>query len=279
MNKSPLLWVLAFIITILTAAYQRLTGPTYPVSGRLAIENSYIDYKFARSHGGNEDHLVNILTDNNLIKGNLYYKRYKTDDEYTKVSMSRVNDTLYSFLPNQPPAGKLEYYVEILSDNELKIIPENKSIIIRFKGDVPLSILIPHIIAMFMSMLLSNRTGLEFCNKGKNLKILTYWTVGTLILGGFILGPLTQLYAFGELWTGFPFGYDLTDNKTLIALLGWIIAIIMYARSKVPAKWALFAAILLLIVYLIPHSVLGSELDYNKRDSEKKKIEKIDQFK
>ena len=38
-----------------------------------------------------------------------------------------------------------------------------------------------------------------------------------LAVGGFILGPLVQNYAFGELWTGVPFGWDLTDNKTLIA--------------------------------------------------------------
>ncbi|MDX1701164.1 MAG: hypothetical protein R3250_11130 [Melioribacteraceae bacterium] len=275
MKKSLLLWILAFIITILTAVYQRLTGPTYPVSGNVSIENVSIDYKFARTHGGKEDHKVYIV-DNNELNGYLYYKRYKTADEWTKLSMSRVNDTLYSFLPNQPPAGKLEYYLEIYSNDKVQSIPENKSIVIRFKGDVPLAILIPHIIAMFMSMLLSNRTGLEFFNQGRNLKQLTYWTIATLLIGGFILGPLTQLYAFGELWTGFPFGYDLTDNKTLIALIGWILAISMYNKSRTPTKWALFASILLLVVYLIPHSLLGSELDYNKIDSEKMKIEKID---
>ena len=275
MKKSLLLWILAFIITILTAVYQRLTGPTYPVSGNVSIENVSIDYKFARTHGGKEDHKVYIV-DNNELNGYLYYKRYKTADEWTKLSMSRVNDTLYSFLPNQPPAGKLEYYLEIYSNDKVQSIPENKSIVIRFKGDVPLAILIPHIIAMFMSMMLSNRTGLEFFNQGRNLKQLTYWTIATLLIGGFILGPLTQLYAFGELWTGFPFGYDLTDNKTLIALIGWILAISMYNKSRTPTKWALFASILLLVVYLIPHSLLGSELDYNKIDSEKMKIEKID---
>ena len=47
-----------------------------------------------------------------------------------------------------------------------------------------------------------------------------------------ILGPLTQYYAFGALWTGFPFGIDLTDNKTLIALIGWIIAAFMLKRFE-----------------------------------------------
>jgi len=31
-----------------------------------------------------------------------------------------------------------------------------------------------------------------------------------------------QHYAFGQLWTGVPFGWDLTDNKTLLAALAWV---------------------------------------------------------
>jgi hypothetical protein len=119
---------------------------------------------------------------------------------------------------------------------------------------------------MFGAMLLSTRTGMEYFNKSPNFKKLTYWTIGFLFVGGFILGPLVQYFAFDALWTGVPFGYDLTDNKTLIAMVGWLVALFMYKRSDKPVKWALFAAILLLLVYTIPHSVLGSELDYNKLD-------------
>ena len=85
-----------------------------------------------------------------------------------------------------------------------------------------------------------------------------------LFLGGMILGPLMQLYAFGALWTGFPFGIDLTDNKTLVALIGWIIALIAGRGGKAARGWVLGAAILTLVVFLIPHSVLGSELDYSE---------------
>jgi len=85
-----------------------------------------------------------------------------------------------------------------------------------------------------------------------------------LLLGGMIFGPITQLYAFGALWTGFPFGYDLTDNKTLIAFIGWTIALIAVFKSKKPGRWIIFASILMFIIFLIPHSVLGSELDYSE---------------
>jgi len=275
MKKGLNLWILAFIITVVTAVYQRITGPTYPISGTIQLAEKEINFKLARTHGGRLDHEILINVDDPQITGDLYFKRYKTSDEWSIIPLEYNNGDLRAYLPYQPPAGKLEYFIELQYQGATQQFPSDNSVVIRFKGDVPLFILIPHIIAMFLSMMLSNRTGLEFFNKGKNVKKLTIWTIAVLLVGGFIFGPLTQEYAFGELWTGFPFGYDLTDNKTLIALIGWLIAYYIYPKSKSPKKWALFASLLLLIVYLIPHSVLGSELDYNKLDKEKNKIEKI----
>lgn len=275
MKRGFLLWALALLITISTAIYQRVTGPTYPIKGNVKLNDQNIPYKLARSHGGLEDHEIKIKVNDSAIAGNVYFKRYKTADKWTKLPLQYEKGELIAYLPYQPPAGKLEYFIELIHKSEIKRFPLDNSIVIRFKGDVPLTILIPHILAMFLSMLLSTRTGLEYFNNGKNLKKLTYWTIGTLVIGGFIFGPLTQEYAFGELWTGIPYGHDLTDNKTLIAFIGWIIALYMYSKSKVPKNWALFASILLLIVYLIPHSVLGSELNYNELDKKNIKNEKL----
>lgn len=78
------------------------------------------------------------------------------------------------------------------------------------------------------------------------------------------MGPITQKFAFGEYWTGVPFGFDLTDNKTLIAFIAWIVALWSIYKSKNPGRWILAAAVITLLVFLIPHSVLGSEIDYRK---------------
>ncbi len=266
MKSGILLWLIAFFITILTAYYQRITGPTYPQSGEVKLENNLIKYKLTRSHGGDGDQEIKIPVPDSSFKGFLYYKRYKTGDEFTEVRMQYENGNLTAYLPHQPPAGKLEYFVKIIYKGKSAVLPERKTVVTRFKGAVPLTVLIPHIFFMFGAMLLSTRTGLEFFSGKGNLKKLTYWTIGFLFIGGFILGPLVQLYAFGAWWTGVPFGWDLTDNKTLIAMIGWLSALFMYRKSENPQKWALFAAILLIMVYLIPHSVMGSELDYNKLD-------------
>jgi len=79
-----------------------------------------------------------------------------------------------------------------------------------------------------------------------------------------IFGPLVQEYAFGDLWTGFPFGYDLTDNKTLIALIGWLAALWAMYKSPHPKRWILIAAAVTLVVFVIPHSLFGTELDYSQ---------------
>jgi hypothetical protein len=55
---------------------------------------------------------------------------------------------------------------------------------------------------------------------------------GLPFVGGLILGPPVQLEAFGALWTGWPFGADLTDNKTLIAVLAWVPAVVAALRNK-----------------------------------------------
>jgi len=263
MKKAILFWILAFVITLASAVYQRMTGPTYPISNSIEFEGRKIEYKFERSHSTSSDYQIKIKTGDPSIRGYLYWMRYKFDNEYNKVEMTGQTE-LQAKLPKQPPAGKLQYFIHLFKDDKNIVLPSDHAVVIRFKGDVPIWILIPHVLAMFFSMMLATRTALECFNKQPRLKLFTHWTIGVLFFGGLILGPVMQYHAFGELWTGIPFGHDLTDNKTLIAFIGWLIALFMLKRSQNPKRWVLFAAILMFIVYLIPHSVLGSELDYSK---------------
>lgn len=263
MGRKTSLWIIAFIITVATAYFQRVTGPTYPVKQNTTIDGSSISGVFDRSHDGEGNHRVEVkVADKNII-GNLYWKRYKTNDDWNIVLMKRRDDRLSAYLPYQPPAGKLLYKVILQNSNQDVTIPA-QPIIIRFKGAVPLYFLVPHVVLMFVAMLFAARTGLEIFNKESKFYKLTSYTLIFLFVGGLILGPIVQKYAFGELWTGVPFGIDLTDNKTLIAFFGWLVAFIAVRRNKNSKFWVAFAAILMFVIFLIPHSVLGSELDYNK---------------
>jgi hypothetical protein len=269
MGKQIIFWIIAFIITAGSAVYQRMTGPTYPLKGERSFEGNKIVFKFERSHEGSYDHTVSLEVPDKSISGFLVYRRFKSNDTLIEVPMRREGNILSAEFPGQPPAGKIQYYVKLTKGLSFIDIPE-EPVVLRFKGMVPIWVLIPHIIIIFAAMLFSTRSGLEVIGKNPKPKNYVLWTFILLVLGGFILGPIIQKFAFGEFWTGFPFGTDLTDNKTTIGLLGWLIALIATRKGKPARAWVLGAAILMLVIYLIPHSLLGSEVDYTKVE---KKIE------
>ena len=96
----------------------------------------------------------------------------------------------------------------------------------------------------------------------KGSKFVFTFTFISLFLGGIVLGPIVQKYAFGAYWTGWPFGHDLTDNKTLVAFIFWAIAVFRMYKDRSKTGMAIAAMVILLMVYLIPHSMFGSELNY-----------------
>jgi Na+/melibiose symporter-like transporter len=101
------------------------------------------------------------------------------------------------------------------------------------------------------------------------MRKLVFITLAGMTLGGMVFGPFVQKFAFGAYWTGFPFGGDLTDNKTLIMWVCWLIAAgVLAIKPRTKAVYGkiavVVAAVVMTAVYLIPHSMRGSELDYGK---------------
>jgi hypothetical protein len=264
MKRSWVLWLLAFSITAASAVYQRRTGPTYPVRARAELGGVAIACQLERSHSSNSDAVVRIETRDPSIEGVLVWKRHKTADPWRRVALTKGPGTIEAELPRQPPAGKLDYSVELRKGAASAVLPASGPIVIRFKGDVPAPVLVVHVIGIFGAMLLSTRAGLEALAGRPALRRYTLWTAGFLLVGGLMLGPIVQKYAFDAFWTGWPFGHDLTDNKTAVAFLAWVAAWVALGRAKNPRRWMVGAALVTLAVFLIPHSVLGSELDYSK---------------
>jgi len=273
--KKILFWVIAILITASTLVFQRLTGPTNPVSGKVPVNGSEITFILERSHVSTSDYEVKIEVPEEEISGYLTYKRYKTSDPWANIPLDRKENFLVGSLPHQPPAGKLIYKVILTYGEKEFSLSGEQPVIIRFRGPVPAAILAPHIIIMFLAMLFSTRAGIEALDPKSNPRKFALWTAGLLFVGGFIFGSLVQKLAFGAFWTGFPLGFDLTDNKTLIAMIAWIVAVIAGRGGKPARWWVLGASIMLLAVYLIPHSLLGSELDYSQMANSSTVPEKI----
>jgi hypothetical protein len=264
--KKFILWFLAFLITFSAAIYQRKTGPTYPKRINVTLNNSVHELKLVRSLGLDERPEVKLNINDTTVKAKLFFKRFKSDEEYQvadfKFREEPKKEGIFAEVPQQPAAGKLQYYFELTDLKGTQTLLKETPVVIRFKGSVPAFILVPHILLMFVAMLFSTLAGLMSVIKFPLYKKYSIWTLILFIAGGLVLGPIVQYYAFGDLWTGVPFGWDLTDNKTLIALLFWILAVVMNRKTERPFYTAL-AAFVLLLVYSIPHSLFGSELDYS----------------
>jgi hypothetical protein len=255
-------WVLAFLITVGAAYVQRRTGPTYPMTVDAALGGKTVSIVLHRSHGGSGDQPVVVEEADPGITGRIAWRRYPTRDAFQTIPMRREGDRLVGALPHQPPAGKIQYRLE-LSDGVRSVrVPERGNVVTRFKGDVPALALVPHILFMFAAMLVSNAAGIEALRRGPRVRPLARWTVGLLLLGGFVFGPLVQKYAFGNLWTGVPFGYDLTDNKTLVALVAWLVALWSLRKGRSARAVVIAAAVVMFVIFLVPHSLLGSEIRY-----------------
>lgn len=273
--KQFLLWTLAVILTIAAVIYQRSTGPTYPFKGKLTQANKEFKFKLLRSQETTEGARITLPTiDAADYQATLHFKRYKTMDSITPIAFEYSKDMKFEAqLPVQPAAGKMEYYITGTIDGKAFRIPEEgeKSIVLRYKDPVPGWILIPHIFLMFFAILFGLRAGLSALS---DISTMRKWVVISLVgmtFGGMMLGPLVQKHAFGEYWTGFPYGGDFTDNKTLIMWLVWVIGLAIIGlkpkkNEMVSRIVVLIATIVMTAVYLIPHSMGGSTLDYSKVD-------------
>jgi hypothetical protein len=266
MNKtlrSILLWLIAIILAAGVAVYQRKTGPTYPISGKVMLGDELVSYKLIRTWGGDRDAKIVIPVQTGQVAGEFSWKRYKSHDNWEARGMDRTEEGLIAFIPHQPPAGKVMYEINLFYDNQ-EIVITQEPVIIRFKGAVPDWVTILHIIFIFLAFIFSMRTGFEALIKGRYTFGYTIFTTIFLVLGGLVFGPIMQKYAFGAYWTGWPFGHDLTDNKTAVAALFWFVALFYQLKNRNKRGWAAVAALVLLVVYLVPHSLLGSEIDHTK---------------
>lgn len=279
-RRGAILWVIALVLMAGAYSYQKRTGPTHPMKGSIEVDGTDVSYALMRSHETTAGAPIEVPSPDGKVTGVLHWKNYPTKDAFTPMPMQVADvegtSMLRATLPKRPAAGKIEYYVELQTPAGPVRIPEaggENEILLRYKDPVPGSILWPHIFAMFLTMLIGMRAGLSALFQPATAKRYAWTTLLIMSTGGLVLGPIVQKYAFGAYWTGFPWGYDLTDNKLLIMWVVWLVACVwMGGKPRADGKKSgglgrvgvILASVVMVAVYLIPHSMQGSELDYDK---------------
>ena len=275
MVKKIILWVLAVFLAIAAMIYQRSTGPTYEYKDHLEHNGEKHKYELLRSQETTEGAKIALpYIEGADYSAKLHYKRYQTKDSITVLDFRLDGDKQFiAQLPVQPAAGKMEYFVTCAIDGKEFSIPEKgeDNIVLRYKDPVPDYILIPHVVMMIIVIIFGIRAGLSAIFDDGTMRRWTVVAFTAMTVGGMMLGPIVQKFAFGEYWTGFPFGGDFTDNKMLIMWIAWALALAIIGfkpkkKENVSRTTVIIAALVMTVVYLIPHSMGGSTLDYDQVD-------------
>ncbi|NOZ94979.1 MAG: hypothetical protein GXP47_09625 [Acidobacteria bacterium] len=266
LRRPVTVWTLALLVTLTLAVFQRMTGPTHPRRGTVRVAASDLGFRLPRSHGGAGGMAVSI--DLHKVPGAsavLQWRLYPGEHPWHELPMTPDGEDLTAEIPHQPPAGKVEYRILLEAGGSSVQVPPRGPVVARFKGAVPLAVLVPHILCMFLSMLLATHAFIRVVVGGPAPRATVLLGMLFLMAGGLLLGPMVQHHAFGAYWTGWPYGTDLTDNKTAIAFLAWLPATILALRRRRMGPAVLAGWVVMMGVFLIPHSLRGSQIDWDSK--------------
>ena len=205
-----LLWFLAVLISGFYVIYEN--DPYDPLVGKEAFSSGVtVEYEMIRSKVIGLDLTIAVDTAKN-VSGTVKYRRVSSTDDWAETPMeyrsvqigghgSSKEEVmmLAASLPSlDKMAGKYAYLINLDLNGESLIIDDGKGnpIVTRYRGSVPAWVLIPHIFFIMLSMIFGIRAAFEALRKNGNAVWLMWSTIITLLLCGFIFGPLMQLYAF-----------------------------------------------------------------------------------
>jgi len=266
---------------MITPTMYRLTDPSAPINYVLVPD---------RSEYGHSGHFIRVdvwpTGENKELSVKVLFKK-KTDDKFYEGNMQRVMESnVYAFIV--PPLEKGQrwfYYIQAAGagGNAVKIppnAPDKPLPWVTYEGRVSLYILSIHIAlvvgsifflihALYFSLLILTRARasdsptLMKCYRSVMLGWLSFF------LGAVPLGIYVSYVTFGagNQWGAFPFGKDITDNKTQLEIIIWLIILLTRidllkgkpSAARVTARaftWLVVVGIVVTAaVYMIPHSL------------------------
>ncbi|MBD3237012.1 MAG: hypothetical protein GF330_09930 [Candidatus Eisenbacteria bacterium] len=179
-------------------------------------------------------------------------------------------------IPHLGRGQTTRYYLELRSVGGVSWAlpagaPEQR-ISLTFKGGVSSPVLTGHVLCMMVGLGVLILAGLFAIAHLRTTRFLAPMRrcalIGVVLLaiGTLPLGMIVEYQVFGTYWEGWPFGRDVTDTKSGLMMVLWLILMLARGRallSRLPARrgpsdraWArwLIALVLFTIgLYLIPH--------------------------
>jgi hypothetical protein len=180
-------------------------------------------------------------------------------------------------LPELKKGTKIKYWITVATADGLKVRmpgdPE-KFAVLTYKGKASKLVIGAHVFFMFAAfffMVMSFLAAIEILRgreDKKNAIRAARWVLVTSFIGCWPLGFILNYQTFGPLWEGFPFGYDITDNKTQAIFILWLASLLLAWGSFIgkgegrdrlgrkPFAWAIVTCFVVsLALFVLPHSI------------------------
>jgi hypothetical protein len=182
----------------------------------------------------------------------------------------------FGSIPAHGRGVKVEYYIEAKAGSDLVArVPAREkaeAFQVYFKGRPNRYLLVSHVVVIFIALFFFILSGYLAYRALKDRRSLLYIPrvafLGTIafFIASVPLGMAVAYQTYGKPWTGFPFGSDLTDNKSLGILVYWAVCGFLYRGSlfrKDPSRDLvsmatmpyvhIAGAIITVVLFLIPH--------------------------
>ncbi|MBI2878041.1 MAG: hypothetical protein HYY20_14285 [Candidatus Tectomicrobia bacterium] len=205
---------------------------------------------------------------------------YRVEEgSFQSIPLEPAGESLRTVIPSQPRGTKLFYFLEARDrvGNRVTLPAQadaGQLYRIKFKGHASLPLLLGHIGAMFsgaLLCLLGAIFSVSYLRKGGRFERISRsvaWGTLLIFIGGFPMGMAMGYAVFGQPWTGLPIGGDVTDTKTLIVFIYWLVAVLLlkgtifqgspgkdWVSRKTFARLTIVGTVLTALIYLIPHSI------------------------
>lgn len=270
--------IVGIMVTVLLLGVARRVSTRRPRELRVELGHLVVEHASVTEQVGPGSPAISArIASDGIIEPSVLY-RIAGEEEAERINMIQSGEGLWEArLPAVEKGGRIMYALTIRGeDGSMVRLPEEEEsfLLVKYKGEASPVILALHVIFMFGSfyfMIQSLWSAIEILSTGEgksravsNARLVLLCT----FIGGWPLGFLLNYQAFGTLWEGFPFGYDITDNKTQVIFLFWLVSLLLVRGSFLgkgeERDWlgprGLAIAVLLsylvsLFLFIVPHSL------------------------
>ena len=217
---------------------------------------------------------VNTDGDYDSLEVKLHYYR---DSIFHTLTMKRMPDTdLFGvYVPGYLLGNRTYYYMEASDKSGNRVVlpgsatdsftSEYDYYKIRWEGKATFILLLLHIVLMVAALfLLIHALYYAMCylmNGEKAEHIIRAVNAGIVafFITGFPIGCVIEKQVLGNYWEGFPFGLDITDSKTLLILVLFVVFMYLQKKGKISMKgyaWSVVInTVVTIVLFLLPHSL------------------------